>query len=122
MATITTAPPAKQRTFGEMLASELRALPVVIALVLLWVFFALQNNIFLTPRNMANLLQQSTVVGIMALGLMFVLLVKEIDLSVAAIHGVTAVMSAKLIVEYGISPWIALPAAILVGAIIGSCS
>jgi D-xylose transport system permease protein len=122
MATITTAPPPKRRTFGEMLTGELRALPVVIALVALWVFFASQNAVFLTPRNVANLLQQSTVVGIMALGLMFVLLVKEIDLSVAAIHGVTSVMSAKLIVEYGVSPWFALPAAVVAGAAIGSFS
>lgn len=122
MATIATPTPAKQRTFGEMLGGELRALPVVVALMALWLFFAFQNDVFLTPRNIANLLQQSTVVGIMALGLMFVLLVKEIDLSVAAIHGVTAVMSAMLIVDYGVSPWVALPIAVVVGAIIGSCS
>lgn len=122
MATIVTAPPAKKRTFGEMLTNELRALPVVIALLALWTFFAFQNDVFLTPRNVANLLQQSTVVGIMALGLMFVLLVKEIDLSVAAIHGVTAVMSAMLIVDYGVSPWLALPTAVVAGAAIGSCS
>jgi D-xylose transport system permease protein len=122
MATIAPPTPAKQRTFGEMLGGELRALPVVVALMALWLFFAFQNDVFLTPRNIANLLQQSTVVGIMALGLMFVLLVKEIDLSVAAIHGVTAVMSAMLIVDYGVSPWVALPIAVVVGAIIGSCS
>ena len=122
MAIITTAAPAKKRTFGEMLTGELRALPVVIALVVLWIFFSFQNDVFLTPRNVANLLQQSTVVGIMALGLMFVLLVKEIDLSVAAIHGVTAVMSSKLIVDFGVSPWLALPAAVVAGAAIGSCS
>ena len=122
MAIIATTPTVKKRTFGEMLTRELRALPVVIALVALWIFFAFQNEVFLTPRNIANLLQQSTVVGIMALGLMFVLLVKEIDLSVAAIHGVTAVMSAMLIVDYGVSPWVALPVAVVVGAFIGSCS
>ncbi|MGO7726291.1 hypothetical protein ACC675_37240, partial [Rhizobium ruizarguesonis] len=54
--------------------------------------------------------------------LMFVLLVKEIDLSIAAIHGVTSVFSAKLIVDYGFSPWLALPMAVLIGAAIGSCS
>lgn len=122
MASITTIAPPKRRTFGELLNSDLRALPVVIALVALWVFFAVQSEIFLTPRNLSNLLQQSTVVGVMALGLMFVLLVKEIDLSIAAIHGVTAVFSAKLIVDYGFSPWLALPIAILIGAAIGSCS
>ena len=122
MASISTTAPPKRRTFGELLNSDLRALPVVIALVALWIFFTTQSDIFLTPRNLSNLLQQSTVVGIMALGLMFVLLVKEIDLSIAAIHGVTAVLSAKLIVDYGFSPWLALPFAVVIGAAIGSCS
>ena len=118
----TTAPPARRRSFGELLSSDLRALPIVIGLVALWLFFASQSDVFLTPRNLSNLLVQSTVVGIMALGLMFVLLVKEIDLSVAAINGVTSVLMAKLIVEYGFSPWIAVPIAILIGAAIGSLS
>lgn len=121
-ATTTVAPPARRRSFGELLSSDLRALPIVVGLVVLWVFFALQSDVFLTPRNLSNLLVQSTVVGIMALGLMFVLLVKEIDLSVAAINGVTSVFMAKLIVEFGVSPWIALPVAIVIGAGIGSLS
>jgi D-xylose transport system permease protein len=118
----TTAPPARRRSFGELLSSDLRALPIVVGLVALWLFFASQSDVFLTPRNLSNLLVQSTVVGIMALGLMFVLLVKEIDLSVAAINGVTSVFMAKLIVEYGFSPWIAVPIALLIGAAIGSLS
>ncbi|RJT32016.1 ABC transporter permease [Mesorhizobium waimense] len=112
----------KRRTFGELLGSDLRALPVVIGLVVLWIFFVVQSDVFLTPRNLSNLLLQSTVVGIMALGLMFVLLVREIDLSIAAIHGVTAVVSAKLIVEYGVSPLLALPLSVILGAAVGSVS
>lgn len=112
----------KRRTFGELLTSDLRALPVVVGLVVLWIFFTAQSDVFLTARNISNLLLQSTVVGIMALGLMFVLLVREIDLSVAAINGVTAVLMAKFVVEFGFSPWIAIPLAIVVGALIGISS
>ncbi|MBL1435838.1 MAG: ABC transporter permease [Rhodobacteraceae bacterium] len=112
----------RKRTFGELLTSDLRALPVIIGLVALWVFFATQSDVFLTARNLSNLFVQSTVVGIMALGLMFVLLVKEIDLSVAAINGVTAVLMAKLVVEFGFSPWISIPIAIVFGAAVGSMS
>ncbi len=115
-------PPQKRRTFGELLASDLRALPVVIGLVALWVFFVIQSDVFLSPQNLSNLLLQSTVVGVMALGLMFVLLVKEIDLSVAAINGVTAVLMAKLIVEFGFSPWTAVACAVAAGAVIGCLS
>jgi D-xylose transport system permease protein len=125
MANIITAEvPAKRprRSFGELLSNDLRALPIVIGLVALGFFFASQSDVCLTSRNLSTLLIQSTVVGIMALGLMFVLLVKEIDLSIAAINGVTSVLMAKFIVEFGVSPWIAVPIAILTGAVIGSCS
>ena len=75
-----------------------------------------------SPRNLSNLLLQSVVIGIMSIGLLFVLLVKEIDLSVAAINGVTAVLMAKFIVEFGMSPWAAVAIAVACGAIIGSLS
>lgn len=112
----------QRRTFGELLTSDLRALPVVVGLVVLWIFFTFQSDVFLTARNISNLLLQSTVVGIMALGIMFVLLVREIDLSIAAINGVTAVLMAKFIVEFGISPWIAILISIAIGVVIGMAS
>lgn len=118
----TAAPAVKRRSFGELLATDLRALPVVVGLVALWIFFALQSDVFLSPRNLSNLMLQSVVVGIMSLGLLFVLLVKEIDLSVAAINGVTAVLMARFIVEVGMPPWAAVVIAIALGGVIGSLS
>lgn len=115
-------PTVKRRTFGELLATDLRALPVVVGLVALWIFFSIQSDVFLSPRNLSNLLLQSVVVGIMSLGLLFVLLVKEIDLSVAAINGVTSVLMAKFIVEFGFSPWMAITLAVSSGAVIGALS
>jgi len=115
-------PPARKRSLGELLATDLRALPVVIGLIALWIFFSFQSDVFLTPQNLSNMLVQSTVVGIMALGLMFVLLVKEIDLSIAAINGITAVLMAKLIVEFGFSPWVAVGVAVATGGAIGALS
>jgi D-xylose transport system permease protein len=112
----------QRRTFGELLTSDLRALPVIIGLVVLWVFFTFQSDVFLSARNISNLLLQSTVVGIMAFGIMFVLLVREIDLSIAAINGITAVLMAKFIVEFGFPPWIAIPLSILAGILIGMAS
>lgn len=119
----TGAPVAPQRrTFGELLTSDLRALPVVIGLVALWIFFTFQSDVFLSARNISNLLLQSTVVGIMALGIMFVLLVREIDLSIAAINGIAAVLMAKFVVEFGFSPWISIPVSIVFGVLIGMAS
>ena len=58
-------------------------------LALIWIFFYLRddNGVFLSARNLSNLSLQITVMGFVALGLVFVLLLGEIDLSVAAIVG-----------------------------------
>ncbi len=101
---------------------DMRTLPVAIGLVLLIAFFSFQSDVFLTSRNLTNLLSQSVVTGIMALGLIFVLLVGEIDLSVAAISGVTSVLLAKLIMDFGFPPALAVAVAVLVGAGIGGLS
>lgn len=122
MSTVTANSSPPKRSIGEFLTTDVRALPVIIGLVVLWAFFAFQSPVFLSPLNLSNLLLQSTVVGIMAIGLLFVLLVKEIDLSVAAINGVTAVLMAKLIVDFGMSPWASVPLAIVAGALIGAVS
>lgn len=116
------AAPAKHRSLGELLSTDLRALPVTIALIVLCIVFASQNGVFLTPRNISNLLVQSTIVGIMSIGLIFILLIKEIDLSFAAINGVAAVLMAKLVVEFGAPPWAAIALALTAGAAIASLS
>jgi D-xylose transport system permease protein len=106
----------------SLLSADLRALPVIIGLLALWIFFTFKSDVFLTPRNLSNLLLQSTVVGIMALGLMFVLLVQEIDLSIAAINGITSVLMAKLMAEAGVPAPLAMFCAVVVGALIGALS
>ena len=112
------APPTRRRSVADLLATDLRALPVVIGLIALGIFFTFENSIFLSPRNLSNLLIQSTVTGIMALGLTFVLLVKEIDLSIAAISGVTSVLMAKLIVDIGVPIWVAILIGMAFGALL----
>lgn len=102
----------------ELLATDLRALPVVGALILLVIFFSVQSDVFLSSRNLSNLLVQTVVTGIIALGLVFVLLIGEIDLSVAAISGVCSVLMARLIIESGLNPWLGVILAIVVGGLI----
>ena len=107
-----------RRSLAERLGAELRFVPVAIGLVTLVLFFATQSDVFLTSHNLNNLLVQSTVTGIIALGLVFVLLVGEIDLSVAAISGVASVLMGMLVVDSG---W-PIPLAIAAGVAIGAAS
>lgn len=106
----------------ERLGSELRLLPVALGLLALVLFFATQSDVFLTSRNINNLLIQSTVTGIIAVGLVFVLLVGEIDLSVAATSGVASVLMSKLVVDIGMPIPVAIGFGIMTGVAIGAAS
>jgi ABC-type xylose transport system permease subunit len=69
-------------------SGDLGTLPIVVGIVLVWALFGLLNPIFLSSTNVGNLLVQSASEGIIALGIVIVLLVGEIDLSVGSMAGV----------------------------------
>jgi len=104
----------------EALAGEYRLVPVCIALAFIWLFFAITTENFLSPRNLSNLSLQIVVTGVLALGLVLVMLIAEIDLSVAALSGVCASIMALLTVDEGWSPVLAVAAAIAAGALFGA--
>ena len=98
---------------------EFRALPVTMGLLGLVIFFSFQSEVFLSSTNLSNVLVQTIVIGTISLGLVFILLQGEIDLSVAAISGVSSVIMAQLVVYAGFSIWLGIVLAIAVGALIG---
>ncbi|MGY1785968.1 sugar ABC transporter permease [Geodermatophilus sp. SYSU D00698] len=99
---------------------DLGALPAILGIVVLGLlFFALRPETFLTPRNMANLADQAAPIIILAMGLVFILLLGEIDLSAGVVSGVCAAVMAKLLADAGSPWWIAVLAAIATGVVIG---
>jgi ribose transport system permease protein len=78
---------ATRRTGGvwRFLAEQMRNIAPVFTLLALIVFFATQSPVFLTVDNALNILANASITGIIAVGLTFVILTAEIDLSVAAI-------------------------------------
>ncbi len=121
----TSAPPSATDARGrrhavlEAMAGRYRVVPVVITLVLIWGFFAAQNGDFLGNRNLTNLLVQIVVTATIALGIVFVLLMAEIDLSVAANSGACATLTAILVVNHGWPSGLGIAAGIAAGAAIG---
>lgn len=103
----------------EALAGRWRMLPVLATLIALWGLFAAASPVFLTSRNLSNLAVQIVVTGILALGLVLVLLVGQIDLSVAALSGVAAGIMGQLSVGLGWNIGLAIAVAILAGATVG---
>jgi D-xylose transport system permease protein len=100
---------------------ELGALPVVLAIVLIWIFFRIEAGpAFLSARNLTNLVLQIAVVGTIAVGIVLVLLLGEIDLSVGSVAGLTSAVLGVLMVHQGWPWWSAILAVLLVGAAIGA--
>lgn len=98
---------------------DLASLRVVFGLVVIWLIFQSQNDRFLSAENLTNLMLQITAVGLISIGIVFVLLLGEIDLSVGAVSGLAAAVVAVLNVKHGWSPYLAIAAGIAVGAAIG---
>ena len=84
----------QRRSFGLWFRSQLRNIAPFATLLCLVVFFSAASPSFLTTANFFNILNQVSITGIIAVGLTFVILCSEIDLSVAAIANVTGIVVA----------------------------
>ncbi|WP_030914728.1 sugar ABC transporter permease [Streptosporangium amethystogenes] len=99
---------------------DMGALPAVFGLVVLCTIFAILRPSFLTAGNFANLFTQGAAVTVIAMGLVFVLLLGEIDLSAGFASGVCAAVLAILLSSQGLPWYVAVGAAILTGVVIGT--
>lgn len=108
------------RDILERLGTKWRMIPVLIVLVAIWIYFGQQNELFLSSRNLSNLAGQIVVTSLVALGLLFVLVVGEIDLSVAAASAVSAGVAAKLSLNYGLDSSSAVALGLLTGILLGA--
>ncbi|MFG3052187.1 sugar ABC transporter permease [Kitasatospora sp. NPDC048239] len=106
--------------FRRRLSSgELGSVPVVLALIVIWAVFGSLDSSFLSAQNLSNLSQQIVGTGMIAIGVVFVLLLGEIDLSVGSVSGLCAAIFAVLNVTHGVNEWVALLVAIAGGALVG---
>ena len=105
--------------WARVKAGDIGSLPAVLGLIVLCLVFGSMSSVFLTPGNFANLITQAAAVIVIAMGLVFVLLLGEIDLSAGYTAGVTGAVLVILITNEG-QPWyVALVASIAVGALLG---
>ncbi|MFI7405029.1 sugar ABC transporter permease [Streptomyces sp. NPDC049541] len=99
---------------------ELGSLPVVIGLIIIWTIFQLKNDRFLSADNLSNISYYMSATGMIAIGLVFVLLLGEIDLSVGSVSGLASTLFAVFVVEHGMNTWLALVLAVITGIAIGA--
>ncbi|HRZ07765.1 MAG TPA: inner-membrane translocator [Candidatus Competibacteraceae bacterium] len=91
----------------------------LVALVVLMLIFSFWDESFFTPRNLTNLARQTTIVGIIAVGMTLVIIINGIDLSVGSIVGLAAIV-VTMLMQAGVNPWVAIMITLfLTGVLIG---
>src|SRR6266702_8293222 len=109
-----------RQTMGQLLRVDLGFIPVLITLIVIVIFFAIATGgIFLSPRNFSELMQEIATIGSLGLGVTMILLLGEIDLSIASVSVLCAVVMAVLSERNGVPAVVAILAGLLVGAIVG---
>jgi D-xylose transport system permease protein len=99
---------------------ELGPLPVVVGLAIIWTYFQTQEPVFLSARNLSNLVLQIAVTGTIAIGVVLVLLLGEIDLSVGSVAILCSAILGSLVVRHGMEWWQGILIMLAIGAAIGA--
>lgn len=108
------------RDFVDRVRSgDLGMLPVIVGLVLISVVFSALNPVFLAPNNLTNLLFDAAAVGLIALGIVCVLLLGEIDLSIGSMSGLSAAILGVLWVQSGVPFPVAIAGSLTAGVLTG---
>ena len=112
-----TAPGVLQNENIQMALKFLKDNGTLVALLILVVFFSFADEAFFTPRNLTNLARQTTIVGIIAVGMTMVILINGIDLSVGSIVGLSAI-TVTLLMQAGVNIWLAVFLTLLLSGVI----
>ncbi|OQB95335.1 MAG: Ribose transport system permease protein RbsC [Spirochaetes bacterium ADurb.Bin110] len=92
---------------------------VLIAAILIAIFFTIASPVFLTAYNFFNLLRQTAQLGIIAMAMTMLIISGEFDLSVGAIYAVTGVVTGILVKNIGFNIWLAALVGFLVALLLG---
>lgn len=111
---------AWQAYLNRLRGGEMGALPATLGLVILFIVFTTASDTFLTALNIANLITQSGAICVLAMGLVPVLLLGDIDLSAGVAGGAGAAIAALLIVDQGFPWFVAVVGGLVFGALLGT--
>ena len=93
---------------------------VIILIGLLIGFQLMTDGIFWRPLNITNIVLQNSHILVLAAGMLLVVLLGHVDLSVGSVMAFVGAISGILMVNWNVSPWLAVPICIAIGAIIGA--
>jgi ribose transport system permease protein len=99
-----------------------RSLATTAAGIVLFAAFSLATPLFLTSDNLLNLVRNVAFTGIVAVGMSYLLIAGEIDLSVGSVYGLLTMVMGILVARAGVNPWLAMALVVVLGALIGMVS
>jgi putative multiple sugar transport system permease protein len=92
-----------------------------IALAVIWVFFYFSTDgLFLSSRNISNLLLQTGYIAVMAVGVTLIIVIRHIDLSIGYLMGFLGAIAAIALKVWGLPVWVVIPAVLLFGMVLGA--
>ncbi|HKV59589.1 MAG TPA: inner-membrane translocator [Ktedonobacteraceae bacterium] len=110
----------QHQSIGQLLRGDLGFIPVLVTLIIIIAFFqVITNGLFFNTGNITNLFLQNAQIGLVGLGGILVLLLGEIDLSMAAVSTLCGVVMGVLSERAGLPPWLSIPGGLLAGALAG---
>ena len=104
----------------SIVKKNIRDYAMYIALVFIMIIFSvLTNGNFMSSRNIANLLNQTGYIAVLATGMTLVIVIRHIDLSVGFLSGFLGAIAAILLAQAHLPIWIAIPAVLVLGVVGG---
>lgn len=110
---------AMRAFYDRVRSGDLGMLPVIVGLLIISTVFSALNPVFLAPNNLVNLLFDAAAVGFIALGIVCVLLLGEIDLSIGSMSGLSSAILGVLWVQLGFPVPVAIAGAVMMGVLTG---
>ena len=105
----------------RVLRQNIRQYGMYIALAVIWMFFIIQTEgLFISSRNISNLLNQTGYIAVMAVGVTLIIVIRHIDLSIGFLLGFMGAVAAIALKEWGLPVWVVIPGVLLLGMALGA--
>lgn len=112
--------PSFVKSLQKVVQENIRDYGMYIALfVIIEIFTVTTNGLFISSRNIVNLINQSGYIVVLAVGMMLVIIIKHIDLSVGFMAGFIGAIAAIALKYWGLPVWAVIPMALVLGALFG---
>lgn len=107
----------------KLLKNNIRDYGMFIALFVIMTYFSIATKgIFISSRNISNLMNQMGYIAVLSIGVTLVIVIRHIDLSVGYLAGFLGAVAAIALTAWGLSIWLVIPLVLMIGVLAGLIS